>query len=328
MSIKGMDYMVSTMRYPLIIAGILIIAVFLCGCSDQSGSGTAAPAPTTAALQPKFVAGDIIAKTSASTDTFWLIVKYDAKTDKYERALVFKSLQQTWFRNDNRTETAERTLTEKVYGVKIYHAATISAIPVRTPTPAVTVTTTISGPAPDITGMIGSSVGISNLAGRNFQQGATVKLYDAGGTSFTATNVLATDTKITCTFYLSGATAGKADVVVINPDGQSETLTDGFTINEPGPVITTVTPYEGVAGQILPLTITGSNFKVPAKVLLTNLSAEIEAENVQVNSETQISCVVRIPQGTAPGLWSITVRNVIDKQNGTALNKFTITSAT
>jgi len=322
------------MRYSLIIAGVLIIAVFLCGCSDQSGSGTATPAPTTAVLQPKYVAGDIIAKTPASTDTFWLIVKYDAKTDKYERALVFKSLQQTWFRNDNRTETAERTLTEKVYPAKIYHASSVSAIPVRTPTPAVTVTTTISGPAPDITGItpnygtIGSSVGISNLAGRNFKPGATVKLVDTGGAAFIASSVQATDTKITCTFYLSGATAGKANVVITNPDGQSVTLTDGFTINEPGPVITTVTPYEGAAGQILPLTITGSNFKVPAKVLFTNRSAEIEAENVQVHSETQITCVIRIPKGTAPGLWSITVRNAIDKQNGTALNKFTITSAT
>jgi len=334
MSIEGMDYMVSTMRYPLILAGILIIAVFLCGCSDQSGSGTATPAPTTAALQPKFVAGDIIAKTPTSTDTFWLIVKYDAKTDKYERALVFKSLQQTWFRTDNRTDPAERTLTEKVYPVTIFHATSVSAIPVRTPTPAVTVTTTNSGPAPDITGitpnygMAGSSVGISNLAGRNFKPGATVKLIDAGGTAFIASSVLATDTKITCTFYLSGATAGKANVVATNPDGQSVTLTNGFTINEPGPVITAVSPSEGAAGQIVPLTITGSNFKVPATVLFTNLSAEIKAENVQVHSETQITCVIRIPMSTAPGLWSITVRNVIDKQNGTALNKFTITSAT
>ena len=326
--------MVSTMRYPLILAGFLVIAVFLCGCSDQSGSGTAPPAQTTAALQPKFVAGDIVAKSPASTDTFWLIVKYDPKTDKYERALVFKSLQQTWFRNDNRTETSERSLTEKVYPVTIFHAATVSAIPVRTPTPAVTVTTTISGPAPDITGitpnygMIGSSVGISNLAGRNFQPGATAKLIDAGGTAFIASSVLATDTKITCTFYLSGATAGKANVVVTNPDGQSVTLTNGFTINEPGPIITAVSPPEGAAGQTVPLTITGSNFKVPATVLFTNLSADIKAENVQVHSETQITCVIRIPMSTAPGFWSITVRNVIDKQNGTALNKFTITSAT
>jgi hypothetical protein len=334
MSIKGMDYMVSTMRYPLILAGILIIAVFLCGCSDQSGSGAATPAPTTAATQPKFVAGDIVAKTSNSTDTFWLILKYDAKTDKYERALVFKSLQQTWFRNDNRTETAERTLTEKVYPVKIYHAATVSAIPVRTPTPAVTVTTTVSGPPPDITsitpnyGTAGSSVDISNLAGRNFHQGATVKLVDDAGTSFIASSVQATDTKITCTFYLRDATAGKANVVVTNPDGQSVTMSDGFTINGPGPVIATVIPYEGEVGQIIPLSITGSNFKVPAKVLFTNRSSEIEAENVEVHSDTQITCVIRIPQGTVTGAWSITVRNAIDKQNGTALNKFTIYSAT
>jgi hypothetical protein len=322
------------MRYSLLITGILIIAVLIAGCSDQSGSGTATPPPTAMVIQPKFVAGDIIAKTPTSTDTFWLIVKYDTKTDKYERALVFKSLQQTWFRKDIKTETTERSLTEKVYPAKVFHVTSIAAIPLNTPAPTVTVTPTPSGPAPVISGItpnvgtIGSSVDISNIAGRNFQPGATVKLFDAGGSVFLASNVLVTDTKITCAFYLSGATAGKADVVVINPDGQSVTLTDGFTINEPGPIITTVTPHEGAAGQIVPLTITGSNFKVPAIVLLSNLSAEIKAENVQVNSETQITCVVIIPKGTATGPWSITVRNAIDKQNGTALNKFTITSAT
>jgi len=334
MSIKGMEYMVSTMRYPLILAGILIIAVFLCGCSDQSGSGAATPAPTTAALQPKFVAGDIIAKSPASTDTFWLIVKYDPKTDKYERALVFKSLQQTWFRSDNRTETAERTLTEKVYPVKIFHAASVSAIPVRTPAPAVTVATTISGPAPDITGitpnygMVGSSVGISNLAGRNFQPGATVKLIDTKGSAFIASSVLATDTKITCTFYLSGATAGKAYVVVTNPDGQSATLTNGFTINEPGPIITSVTPDEGMIGQTLDLSITGKNFKEPSVVFFTKGNAELKAENVKTNSATQITCVFRIPNGTATGPWGITIRSAVDKQNGTALNIFRINNAT
>ena len=334
MPIKGMEYMMSTMRYPLILAGILILAVFLCGCSDQSGSGTATPAPTTAALQPKFVAGDIIAKTPASTDTFWLILKYDPKTDKYERALVFKSLQQTWFRSDNRTETAERTLTEKVYPVKIFHAASVSAIPVRTPTPAVAVTTTISGPAPDITGiipnygMVGSSVGISNLAGRNFQPGATVKLIDTKGSAFIASSVLVTDTKITCTFYLSGATAGKAYVVVTNPDGQSATLTNGFTINEPGPVITAVSPYEGGIGQTLPLTISGNNFKNPALVLFKKGSNELRASSVNVNSITSITCDLFIPSGTQTGEWDVIVKNIADNQNGTALKKFTINNAT
>jgi hypothetical protein len=326
------------MRYSLLITGILIIAVLIAGCSDQSGSGTATPPPTAMVIQPKFVAGDIIAKTPTSTDTFWLIVKYDTKTDKYERALVFKSLQQTWFRKDIKNETTERSLTEKLYPAKVFHVTSIAAIPLNTPAPTVTVTPIPSGPAPVISGItpnvgtIGSSVDISNIAGRNFQPGATVKLFDAGGSVFLASNVLATDTKITCAFYLSGASGGKADIVVINPDGQSVTLTDGFTINEPGPIITAVSPYEGSIGQILPLSITGSNLPMlpkVAKVYFTKTSGEtLECENVVVPSATQITCVLTIPIGTATGPWSITVRNVIDKQNGTATNKFTISNAT
>jgi hypothetical protein len=322
------------MRYSLIFGGILIMAVLIAGCSDQSGS-TTTTVPVTAAIQPKFVAGDIIAKTPASTDTFWLIVKYDTKTDKYERAMVFKTLQQTWFRRDNKTETVDRTLAEKLYPAKIFHTDSIASIPINTPAPTtVTVTTTTSGPGPVISsitpnyGTIGTLVSISNIAGRNFQSGATVKLIDALGFQIAATNVLATDSKITCIFDLDGASAGKGDVVVKNPDGQSSTLTDGFTINEPGPVITTIDPSEGtVGGQPLTLLITGSNFKVPAKVLFIRGSAEIEAGNVVVNSAKEITCVLTIPQGTAPGLWSITVRNVADKQNGTATNKFTINNA-
>lgn len=334
MGIKGMDYMVFKMRYSLIIAGILIIAVMSAGCSDQNGPGTVTPAPTTAATQPKFVAGDIIAKTPTSTDTFWLIVKFDTKTDKYERALVFKSLQQTWFRKDNKTETLERTLTEKIYPSKVFHVTSISAIPMNTPTPTATVTSTPSGSAPVIShitpnyGTDGTSVSISNLAGRNFQPGATVKLSDATGLVFIASGVQATDTKITCIINLNGASAGKADIVVTNPDGQSATLTDGFTINELGPVVSSVTPDEGMIGQTLTLSITGKNFKDPSIVLFIKGTAELQAENVKRNSATQITCVFRIPNGTATGPWGITVRSSADKQNGTASNIFRISNAT
>jgi hypothetical protein len=307
--------------------------VLTAGCSDESGPGTATPVPTTATIQPKFVAGDIIAKTPTSTDTFWLVVKYDTKTDKYERAPVFKSLQQTWFRKDNRTEPAERTLTEKVYPAKVFHVTSISAIPLNTPAPTVTVTSTPSGPAPVVSGITpnygpnSTSVTISSLAGRNFQSGATVKLFDATGRVFIASGVQATDTKITCIINLNGAFAGKADIVITNPDGQSATLTDGFMVNEPGPVVISVTPDEGMIGQTLDLSITGKNFKDPSVVFFTKGTAEIQAENVKRNSATQITCVFRIPNGTATGPWSIIVRSSIDKQNGTALNIFTINNA-
>jgi len=326
------------MKYSLVIGSILIIAVLIAGCSDQSGSGTTTPVPTTIAVQPKFVAGDIIAKTAASTDTFWLIVKYDTKTDKYERALVFKTLQQIWFRKDNRTETAERTLTETIYKAKVFHADSVSAIPYITPTPTTTVTTKPSGPAPYVSGITpnfgttGSSVSITNIGGRNFQSGVTVKLKDAVGMSITATNVLATDTKITCIINLNGASAGKGDVVVTNPDGQSATLTDGFMINEPGPGISSIDPNEGNVGDNnLPVTITGNNFPVLPKIVRVWLTKQntgnIDCVSPQ-SSLTQITCTLVIPKGTPIGKWNLMVRNVNDNLNVTALNIFTINNAT
>jgi len=53
-----------------------------------------------------------------------------------------------------------------------------------------------------------------------------------GQPDIVATNVnVASDTQITCDFNLTGAVTGVWDVVVTNPDSQSATLTNGFTVN-------------------------------------------------------------------------------------------------
>jgi hypothetical protein len=321
------------MKVHFLMIGILIIAVLGAGCSDQSGSGTATPVPATTAVQPKFIAGDIIAKTATSTDTFWMIVKYDTKTDKYERALAYKKSDSSWYRKDNKTELAERQLTEKVYPAKVSHVSSISAVSITTPTatattrPAQVSEPSISGITPS-SGTSGMSAGITDLAGEHFQSGATVKLVGVDGASVKASNIVVTDTKITCFFNLYGLLAGHYSVVVTNPDGGSDILTNGFAVNEPGPVVSSIAPSEGMIGQTIDLTITGSNFKTPAKVLFNKGTTELEGANVVVSSATQIKCVLMIPTGTATGPWSITVRNVLDKQNGTALSSFTINNAT
>jgi len=324
------------MKARFLIIGILIIAVLGAGCSDQSGSGTATPVPATTAVQPKFMAGDIVAKTATSTDAFWLIVKYDTKTDKYERALAYKKSDGGWYRKDNKTEPAERELTEKIYPVKVFHISSISAVPITTPTATAT-TTPASGPAPVISGITpnsgttGFTVSITNLAGTNFQTGATVKLAGVDGASVRASDVFVTGEKITCMLSLYDLKAGNYNVVVTNPDGQSDSLAHGFTVNEPGPVVSRITPSEGMIGQITDLAITGSSFpQLPkiAKVLFNKGTAELECGNVNVHSATQITCVLSVPNSTEPGLWSITVRNIPDRLNGTALNLFTIKNAT
>ncbi len=334
MGLTEILYIVKSMKHHLLIIGLLIIAVLCAGCSDQPGSGTATPVPATTSVQPKFVAGDIIAKTATSTDTYWLIIKYDTKTDKYERGLIYRSLQETWYRKDNKTELADRSVTEKVYPAKIFHASSISTVPIATPTSAPTATRTTSGPEPTIasitpnSGTSGFSVSITNLAGTNFQTGITVKLMGTDLSSVTATGVVTGQTSISCTFNLYGLKAGKYDVVVTNPDGQSDILTSGFTINDIGPVVSGVTPSEGMIGQTIDLTITGSSFKNPAKIIFHQGSTQFDCANTVVSSATQITCVMKIPQETTIGLWDIEVKNIEDLENGTALSKFNIKNAT
>jgi hypothetical protein len=104
--------------------------------------------------------------------------------------------------------------------------------------------------APTVTSITPSSgnntgtVHITDLAGSNFQSGATVKLTKSGQSDLNATSVtVASASKITCDFNLASAAAGQWNVVVTNPDAQSGTLSNGFTVMAPTPTPTpTKTP--------------------------------------------------------------------------------------
>jgi hypothetical protein len=100
-----------------------------------------------------------------------------------------------------------------------------------------TVTGTTTGPqVTSITpnsGLQGSAINIDNLAGSNFQAGATVRL-EASGTTINATGVsVVSPVRITCTVDLTTAPLGAYDVVVRNPDGSEARLAGAFTVNAP-----------------------------------------------------------------------------------------------
>ena len=95
-----------------------------------------------------------------------------------------------------------------------------------TPPPSVTSITPASG---QNTGSVSVSI-----AGTDFQNGATVKLTKTGETDIQGTSVVVVSaTQITCDFNLTGAATGAWNVVVTNPDDQSDTLTNGFTVTAP-----------------------------------------------------------------------------------------------
>jgi len=330
----------------LILAGILLLAVLSAGCSDNGQSGTNLTTVPTTALMAKFTAGDIIAKTATSTDTFLLIVKYDAATDRYERALAYKKSDGTWYRKDDRTEVTGRSVIERIYPAKVAHVVSLGEVPVVTPTaattaPTVTVTaTTTSYPAPTVssilpnTGLAGTVVTIRSISGTNFRPGANVRLTNVTsssaifGTSVTAQSA----SNITCLFSIpSVAIAGTWNVTVTNPDGQAATLGNGFTITNtttttapPSPSVSGITPSSAITGMQVNITnLAGSNLLNVTSVKLTKSGqSDITATNVSIVSSSRVTGTINLA-GAASGQWNVLVSNSAG-QSAIGTNLFTV----
>ena len=330
--------MENKVRNGLFICALLVFAVLIAGCSDQSSAGSTTPVPTTALPEAKFAAGDIIAKSASSTDqTLYVITKYDATSGMYTRAWIHKNTDGSWGHfSDNKTEKVERTLVEKVYPVKIAHV-TISSIQIVTTTIPTTVPTTLSGSAPTVTGISPASgakdatVGVT-ITGTNFENGATAKLMRAGYPSITATGVsVSSSTSIGCTFGLSGADEGNWNVMVTNPGGQSDTKTGVFSIGQAPPIITGLNQYTAELNATeLAIVINGQNFKEGVKVTFVQGATELVCANPASLDTLKISCVLdlRMSNGGKSGLWDVKVLNIDGQQTGTLTGKFTVTNST
>jgi len=324
--------MIKHFWYGIFISLILISGVFIAGCSDQSPAGNTTPV-TTAANTAKYAAGDIIARTASSTDQIlYVIVSYDRASDQYTRQLIYKNSDGSWghFVN-NASEKYDRSFVEKVYPFKVAQV-NINTIVIATPTIPPTVTITSSGASPAITsisptrGGTNSTVSVT-IRGSNFQNGATVKLMPLIQSSGVT---VSSSTTINCVFKLTGAEKGKYNVIVTNPDGQSDTMVGGFTIGESAPVISSITPDKGIYNTTVNLIVIGQYFKNPAKVSLsrgTEQMAESAFTNIQWKDATKITFDLTIPNGTTTGEWNVTVTNIADELSGTWNHPFKVNAS-
>jgi PKD repeat protein len=180
-----------------------------------------------------------------------------------------------------------------------------------------------------------TTVSITDLTGTGFQNGATVKLYRAPVGSpadeIPATGVtVVSPTKITCQFvlprYLWDGDLGKWDVVVTNPNGDSETFTDGFTVVRPVLSASSIAPDAGLQGETVAITnLAGTGFQNGATVMLQAIGhADIPGTNVATVSPAQMTCTFAIPATAAVGYWNVTVRNA-NGDTATMMNAFHIT---
>ena len=170
---------------------------------------------------------------------------------------------------------------------------------------------TVSSISPN-SGSSGGSTAVT-ITGANFVSGAAVSF---GGTSASNVNVI-NSTTITAT--TPAHAAGAVSVVVMNPDGQSGNLNNGFTYTTPppapAPAVTSVSPNSGPAAGGTPVTISGSNFVSGATVRFGG----VNASNVNVVNSSSISAVT---PAQAAGAVSVTVTNP-DNQTGTLNNGYT-----
>ena len=176
-----------------------------------------------------------------------------------------------------------------------------------------------------------SSVPVTDLIGTGFQEGATVMLNRTLLPDIPATSVtIASSTKISCIFNLSGVATVTYNVIVTNTNGESKMLVNGFTVYPPlpAPTVTSIAPTSGDRGWLVTITnLAGTGFQPGAVVKLVNISAgpDIIATNVVIN-----------PTGTSlTGIFDLTLapaakRNVTvtnpDGRTGTRINGVTVNS--
>ena len=321
---------------------LLVASILIAGCSTPEPTDSAAHNAAPTGAGPLYTVGDIVRNPASTATSAWLVIGYDAKSDTYERALVYQNADGSWgYRSDYRTEKADRRVMEKVY-TEILTNKLPSSVPIVTPTiitaekttragiPATTTAISTVPKRPSVMkifpdeGYAGTSVSIKNLAGENFVAGATVLLSRNGSTSIRATDVRTVSNKsIVCTFVIpSDAAVGAWDVTVTNPGGQSDTLTNFFTVrHETGLLTTTSAVFSGTVGityldppfatsyGTFDFAITGSRFQNGARVTLKKSgSADIVAATVIPISDTQMRFIVNVPQGST-GFWDIVINN-------------------
>ena len=151
------------------------------------------------------------------------------------------------------------------------------------------------------------------IIGENFQDGETVTI----GANAASNVIFVSATELIV--EVPAGVAGSADVVVTNPDGQSDTLTNGFTYIEPPPILTRIDPDNADVNGGATVTIIGENFQDGATVTIGGNAAS----NVIFVSATELTA--EVPAGVA-GSADVIVTNP-DGESDTLTGGFTYIEA-
>lgn len=291
----------------IVFFALIVLGACIAGCSDSSSGEPATvqqPVATTPS-GPLYSAGDIVKNPKSSSGTALLIIAYNAAGDTYERAYIYPNPDGSWgYRLDAKTDSIDRAVIERVYtekagsvtisSVRIQSAPTVTISSGVTGTTTATATATVTAtatkaPAPKVKmvdpdkGKTGTTVSITDITGDNFQSGANVSLKMKGENPIHATDVVVATNLISCKVAIPpDATLGYWNLVVTNPDKQSDEYLNAFLVQQGTATATTTSTSSSTTTNTLvviqqvqtPLIVTGGAEDTKSvEILGTNLSA-------------------------------------------------------
>ena len=177
---------------------------------------------------------------------------------------------------------------------------------------------TISGFAP--TSGVNTAALPITITGTNFRPTPSVIITN-NTTIRSVTGTVTGNTTIKCSLPLTGLPFGLYNLTVRNTDGSSVTRENEFTVTNPVPLISTVTPTSGYQTGPVIVTISGSKFVSGAGISLENATSGLPGI-VTSFSATRITGTFAL-QMLSNGTYNLTVSNPGDA-NGTKVNAFTV----
>ncbi|MEI6208005.1 MAG: IPT/TIG domain-containing protein [Desulfuromonadales bacterium] len=190
-----------------------------------------------------------------------------------------------------------------------------------------------SSPAPTVTSVSPAVLGAGatsqavTISGANFVSGAGLASNFGTGVTVNSTTFVDANTLTANVTVSTSATAGTRNVIVTNPDTQTGTGTNAFTVGA-RPTVTTAAPATGALGATnLNVTINGTNFVAGAPLAAVFSGTGITVTSTTFVSATQLSANINIDAAATLSARTITVTNG-DKGVSSAAGSFTVIDPT
>ncbi|NLH38832.1 MAG: S8 family serine peptidase [Elusimicrobia bacterium] len=164
-----------------------------------------------------------------------------------------------------------------------------------------------------------------SIWGKGFIHGATVKLTREGYNDINCQNINVINlNNISCDMPLTGAFSGKRDLVLINGDGSTATLTDGFEVINDTLSVSSLDPTSGSNNSTVSIKVYGSGFLKSATSRLSKIGFSDILCATSVLSSTAAVCSADL-NGAWEGKRDFIIDNGIS--NFSKTDAFTINSS-